>query len=188
MSNREAILSCALQLFSARGYDAVGVQEIVEAAGVQKPTLYHYFGSKAGLLQSVLEENFASLFSELEKAASYNHDVKTTLEAVARVYFDFARQNPRFFRLQLALWFGAPDSEPFRAVAGFDLRQQELLENLFYQASLDHGNMKGRQKAYAATFLGMVNTYAASELNGLITLDPSLVYQAVHQFMHGIFS
>ncbi len=127
MSNRETILSCALQLFSARGYDAVGVQEIVETAGVQKPALYHYFGSKAGLLQSLLAENFAPLFSELEKAVSYNHDVKTTLEAVARVYFDFARQNPRFYRLRLALWFGAPDSEPFRAVAGFDLSQPKMI-------------------------------------------------------------
>jgi len=54
MSNRETILACALQLFSARGYDAVGVQEIVEAVGIQKPTLYHYFGSKAGLLHSLL--------------------------------------------------------------------------------------------------------------------------------------
>jgi TetR/AcrR family transcriptional regulator len=188
MSNRETILSCALQLFSTRGYDAVGVQEIVDAAGIQKPTLYHYFGSKAGLLHALLEENFAPLFRDLEKAAVYNHDVKTSLEAVANVYFAFARQNPRFYRLQLALWFGAAESEPFHAVSGFNQRQQELLETLFYEASLDHGNMKGRQKAYAATFLGMVNNYAVLGLNGFTPLDPPLVYQSVHQFMHGIFS
>jgi len=32
MENRAHLLDCALTLFSARGYDAVGVQEIVEAA------------------------------------------------------------------------------------------------------------------------------------------------------------
>lgn len=188
MSNRETILACALQLFSARGYDAVGVQEIVEAVGIQKPTLYHYFGSKAGLLHSLLAENFAPLFAELEKAVAYRHDVKAALEAVTIIYFDFARKNPGFYRLQLALWFGAPDSEPYIAVVGFNQLQQELLERLFYQASLDHGNMKDRQKSYAATFLGMVNTYAALGLNGFVNLDPPLVYTAVHQFMHGIFS
>jgi TetR/AcrR family transcriptional regulator len=188
MSNRDAILTCALQLFSTRGYDAVGVQEIVEAVGIQKPTLYHYFGSKAGLLRNLLETNFTPLFDELEKAAVYHHDVKTALESIATVYFEFARQNPRFYRLQLSLWFGAPNSEPFKAVADFNQRQQELLEKLFLEASLDHGNMKGRQQAYAATFLGMVNTYAALGLNGFISLDPPLVYKAVHQFMHGIFS
>jgi hypothetical protein len=34
MTSRKAILDSALTLFCARGYDAVGVQEIVEAAGV----------------------------------------------------------------------------------------------------------------------------------------------------------
>ena len=43
MDNREKILNCALELFHARGYDAVGVQEIAETAGVTKPTLYYYF-------------------------------------------------------------------------------------------------------------------------------------------------
>ena len=46
--NRAKILACAMQLFAARGYDAVGVQEIVDAVGIAKPTLYHFFGSKAG--------------------------------------------------------------------------------------------------------------------------------------------
>ena len=188
MTNRETILSCALRLFSDRGYDAVGVQEIVEAAGIQKPTLYHYFGSKNGLLNAMLEENFTPLFSELEPAAAYAHDVKTTLEKIANVYFDFARRNPQFYRLQLALWFGAPDSEPFQAVAGYNQKQLALLESMFYEASLDHGNMIGREKAYAATFLGMVNTYSSMGLNGLVSLEPPFVYKAVHQFMHGIFS
>ena len=53
MDNRAEILNAALDLFHARGYDAVGVQEIVERAGVTKPTLY-YFGSKLGLLKSLL--------------------------------------------------------------------------------------------------------------------------------------
>ena len=50
MDNRQAILDSALTLFYEKGYDAVGVQQIVDAAGVTKPTLYYYFGSKQGLL------------------------------------------------------------------------------------------------------------------------------------------
>jgi TetR/AcrR family transcriptional regulator len=186
--NRELILKSALRLFAERGYDAVGVQEIAEAAGVQKPTLYHYFGSKTGLLHTLLEENFAPLFAELEKSAIYHHDVKNALEAVAATYFRFARQQPRFYRLQLSLWFAAPDSEPFQAVAPFNQRQQALLETLFTAAALDHGNMQDRQRAYAATFLGMINTYAAIGLNHQVELDQTLVMKSVHQFMHGIFS
>ena len=57
------LIERALELFAARGYDAVGVQEIVEAAGMTKPTLYHWFGSKQGLLRAALasrEEGRAS--------------------------------------------------------------------------------------------------------------------------------
>ena len=36
------------------GFDATSVREIVEAAGVAKPTLYYYFGSKEGLAQALL--------------------------------------------------------------------------------------------------------------------------------------
>ena len=50
------ILEEALKLFSNNGYEATGVQEICEQAGVTKPTLYHYFGSKQGLLDAVLLE------------------------------------------------------------------------------------------------------------------------------------
>ena len=188
MSNRETILDCALKLFAERGYDAVGVQEIAEAAGIQKPTLYHYFGNKVGLLNTLLEENFAPLFMELEKSASYEHDVKNTLESVATVYFTYANNHRLFYRLQLGLWFAPPDSVAFHAVYPYDQKQLKLLEELFYQASLDHGNMKGREKAYAAAFLGLLHTYGSMGINGMVNFDPTFVYKTVHQFMHGIFS
>ena len=41
MDNRMNILEKALHLFYEKGYDAIGVQEIADAAGVTKPTLYH---------------------------------------------------------------------------------------------------------------------------------------------------
>ena len=188
MSNRDEILACALALFSARGYDAVGVQEIVDAAGIQKPTLYHYFGSKSGLLKTLLEENFTPFLDQVEKAAAYDHNILMTLRGMTQTYFDFASQNASLYRMQLALWFAPPTSEPFVLVSNLAQRQQEILETLFYNASLDHGNMKGRKRAYAATFLGMINTYIALGLNGSVELDQELARTAVGQFMHGIFS
>jgi len=186
-NNRSRILDCAIRLFASRGFDAVGVQEVADAAGLKKPTLYHYFGSKAGLLKTLLDETFAELFTTLE-LVPYNRNVVTSLEAVARAYFDFARARPAFYRMQLSMWFSPADSDAFRAVAAVNEKQQQLLEALFLQAAVDHGNMRGRHGAYAATFLGMLNTYIALGLNGYAELDDELLRRAVHQFMHGIFS
>ena len=164
------------------------MQEIVEAAGVTKPTLYHYFGSKRGLLEALLGERFGQMNQVLGDAAAYNGDLPATLERITTAVFAFARENPAFYRLQLALWFAPQESEGFQAVSRLNAAQHEILEMLFRQAARDHGNMRGRHRAYAATFLGMLNTYAGLTLNGLARLDANLVRQAVHQFQHGIYS
>jgi AcrR family transcriptional regulator len=188
MNNRENLLDCALEMFAARGYESVGVQAIAAAVGIKKPTLYHYFGSKSGLLRTLLAEHFEPFFEQLQAAANYQGDVTTTLRAVASTYFNFARQNPRLYRFYLSMWFAPADSDPFKVCLSFNERQREMLETLFTNAANDHGNMKGRQRAYAASFLGMLNTYVMLALNGYTEMDDNLVYSTVHQFMHGIFS
>src|SRR5512140_2616760 len=115
--NRSKILERALELFSSRGYDAVGVQEVADAAGIKKPTLYHYFGSKSGLLNALMEENFAGLFDALGQASVYQRDVVSALTAIATAYFEFARRRPGFYRLQLSMWFSPQESDGFKAVA-----------------------------------------------------------------------
>ncbi|MCB2187631.1 MAG: TetR/AcrR family transcriptional regulator [Deltaproteobacteria bacterium] len=188
MENRDRIIAEALGLFSQRGYAAVGVQEIAAAAGVTKPTLYHYFGSKRGLLREILEERFLALLGRVRPAAAYSGDLPLTLYRLAQAYFSFARENEEFYRWQLAMWFAPPQSETFLEVTPWNRRQQEMLEELFLAAARDHGNMKGRHQRYAATFLGMVNTLAGLALQGFTRLDDTLVFQVVHQFMHGIYS
>ena len=66
MDTKENIMTCAIKLFANRGYDAVGIQEIVDNAGVTKPTLYYYFKSKMGLLEAISEEYFGILIHDIE--------------------------------------------------------------------------------------------------------------------------
>lgn len=188
MDNRLNIIDCALQLFAERGFDAVGVQEIVDAAGITKPTLYHYFGSKHGLLEGVLETNFNTLFDLLGPAADYQGDLVLTLEKITRTLFDFSSSHPAFYRLILPLWFAPRNSDTLLAVSGHNQRLFTIIETVFTTAVKEHGNMKGRQLNYSATFLGMIQMYISLSLNGYVDLDDRLVYSFVHQFMHGILT
>jgi len=188
MENQEKILQIGLDLFADRGYDAVGVQEIAENAGITKPTLYYYFGSKEGLLESILEKYFSVLFDDLETSAVYHRDVKSTLEAISRTYFSFAEQHLAFYRFQLACWFAPPQSTAFKAILPYLQKQQAMAESIFQQAAQDHGNMIGRHQRYALSFLGIINTYIGMKIRSQIELDETIVSTAVHQFMHGIFS
>jgi len=188
MDNRSFLMEQALKLFSARGYDAVGIQEICEAASVTKPTLYHYFNSKRGLLQALLEHHFLPLLTTLEKSSTYEHDITYSLEKVIRAYFAYASEHMTFYRWQLAMQFAPQDSEPHHAVLPYSKKQYHLLETIFKQAESDHGNMRGRSEAYAATFLGMINTYITLSYEQQLDLNADLVHRLQHQFMHGIFS
>lgn len=86
------------------------------------------------------------------------------------------------------MWFALPENEAFQTIARLTAEQQRLIEQLFERAAADHGNMLGRHRAYAATFLGMINTYVALALNGYITMDDSVVQQAARQFSYGIYT
>jgi AcrR family transcriptional regulator len=52
---RERILGTAYELFSRRGVRAVGVDEVIERAGVAKATLYRHFRSKDELVLAFLD-------------------------------------------------------------------------------------------------------------------------------------
>ncbi|MBU1107109.1 MAG: TetR/AcrR family transcriptional regulator [Candidatus Riflebacteria bacterium] len=188
MGNKDEILRSALTLFAARGYDAVGIQEIVDQAGVSKPTMYHYYGSKNGLLTAIMENNFRRLLLELGPVTVYSGDLPLALTTIMRTYFQFSQRFPEFYRLQLALWFSSPESEGFLAVKEWCEKQHQLLEMVFMLAVNNHGNMKNRHHAYAATFLGIINTYIGLSLNGYADLGEDTIHAAIRQFSHGIYS
>jgi len=188
MTNQQNILACALQLFASKGYDAVGVQEIVLQAGITKPTMYYYFENKRGLLEAIMKEYSAKLLIVVTKASIYNGDITKTLTDVASTYFDFAVKYPDFFRLQLSLWLAPPDSKPFQVILPYLELEQRSIEEIFVNAVKDHGNMKGRHIIYALSFLGIIHTYIGVAFNGYTKLNNELVHKLIHQFMHGIFS
>ncbi|RUL88525.1 TetR/AcrR family transcriptional regulator [Tautonia sociabilis] len=53
---RDAILDAAAELFLRLGVHATSVEDILEASGTGKGQLYHYFGSKEGLVRAVLRD------------------------------------------------------------------------------------------------------------------------------------
>ena len=60
------MLATAGELFYTQGLTATGVDTIVRASGVSKPTLYAHFGSKAELVAAVLEQRHRTRVDELE--------------------------------------------------------------------------------------------------------------------------
>jgi AcrR family transcriptional regulator len=62
------MLEVAGQSFAARGFHAVSMDEIAEQAGISKPMLYHYFGSKEGLYVAYVRQQGGVLLAGMRDA------------------------------------------------------------------------------------------------------------------------
>ena len=60
---RETILARAAELFARRGYTATTMNEVAEACGVSKPSLYHYVRDKHQLLAEIAEAHVVRLLA-----------------------------------------------------------------------------------------------------------------------------
>ncbi|MGW0004578.1 TetR/AcrR family transcriptional regulator [Nocardia grenadensis] len=76
---RATLLHQSRKLFATKGYAAVGLSEIVTAAGVSKGALYHNFDSKLTLFRAVLEDVQSEVGDRVAAAADTESDPWTQL-------------------------------------------------------------------------------------------------------------
>ncbi|MDG3005714.1 TetR/AcrR family transcriptional regulator [Paludisphaera mucosa] len=104
------IARAAARLFARRGYEATSIREIVEEAGVAKPTLYYYYGSKEGLAKALLADPLNALAERLGDVIRNEADPVRVLEQVLEAHFAFCREEPDRSRLFFAVGFGPPEA------------------------------------------------------------------------------
>nr|WP_168515015.1 TetR/AcrR family transcriptional regulator [Streptomyces sp. S1D4-11]QIZ00433.1 TetR/AcrR family transcriptional regulator [Streptomyces sp. S1D4-11] len=66
-SARERLLAAADELFYSEGVQSVGIDRIVQKAGVAKASLYNLFGSKEELVQAYLDARHADTRAQVER-------------------------------------------------------------------------------------------------------------------------
>jgi AcrR family transcriptional regulator len=89
---RERLLEAARELFYAEGVHKVGVDRVIEQAGVAKASLYSTFGSKEGLVSAYLEEYHDRVIGRRRAAAEAETD---PVRAILAVFDSLARDYQR---------------------------------------------------------------------------------------------
>jgi AcrR family transcriptional regulator len=86
LSARDRLLAAADELFYAEGVHVVGVDRIVERAGVTKASLYNIFGSKDELVRAYLEQHFRERQRRIARIlAAYNTPRERLLGVFAEI-------------------------------------------------------------------------------------------------------
>ena len=52
---RDAFVDAAQRLIQAKGYEEMSIQDVLDELGASRGAFYHYFDSKAALLEAVVE-------------------------------------------------------------------------------------------------------------------------------------
>lgn len=94
---RDNILATGQRLMAGKGYSAVGLNEILTAAGVPKGSFYHYFGSKDAFGEALLDSYFEDYLAEIDVTLALPG--LTMAQRVLR-YFEVWQQTQSFFDCQ----------------------------------------------------------------------------------------
>ena len=124
--SRKAILDAAEALFAERGFEAVSLQEVGEAAGLSRGTPGYFFGSKHDLYVAVLERVFADRDEATMRAfepvrawcaSTRAGSLRQPLSRAIESYMSFLLARPAFVRLVVR--------EELRGGEGLRLAQRE---------------------------------------------------------------
>jgi AcrR family transcriptional regulator len=151
--SRQRLLDAAAELISADPDQNVSVREICTRAGVQLPTLYHFFESKRGLIDAVTEAGFARLTEQIATAtADGSADPFRQLVTTWDEHVAFGTAHPSFY----VLMYGRV--APARRSPGADLAWQQLLGFTSQAAAQGLLNVTAEEAAerILATLTGMV--------------------------------
>lgn len=111
-SSAERILKISLDLFSKKGYDATSVREICEGAEITKPTLYHFYGSKEGVYQALVEGALHDFRRGMIERLEISGSIEQRLKEMAWAYFGKAIRQQQLARFILGLIHNPPSSAP----------------------------------------------------------------------------
>jgi TetR/AcrR family transcriptional regulator of autoinduction and epiphytic fitness len=153
----DAIVKAAERLFFERGFGAVSMDELAEAAGVARRTLYNQFASKEEIFREMLGSASAQLEKAFPSGIETQGDVEEVLRLVARTILELHKIPEYVGFLRMAL----VDSRQFPWIAEslaaiMDPQTDRFARYLDHLTA--HGILNCRQPVLAAhQFMGALN-------------------------------
>jgi TetR/AcrR family transcriptional regulator len=125
------ILRAATRLFATRGFTGTTVREIVEMAGVTKPTLYYYFKNKEDLFINLMDLAMRIFSDIIDQSLATPGGMRERLINLYTSIYEIFRANTDFLRFMNCTFYGPQGATPpFDLGAAKDSLKTALLEVL----------------------------------------------------------
>jgi len=110
VKSRELVLDAAERVMATEGFEAATIARVVDEAGVPLSSVYHYYGSKEGVLLAVMQRGVERFFAEIP---DYDRRSGTAVEHLRLAIFDAVDaldRHPNFLRLVIAFAVQPPQA------------------------------------------------------------------------------
>jgi len=159
---REATLQAAAELLAREGPDALTVRRIATEAGSSTIAVYHYFGGKDGVVDTLYRDGFESLQLAMRSVPVTDRPV-TDLRELCRVYRDQALARPASYAVMFT-----------RPVRGYTPSEQSMrtargtYERFFAAVDrcVEAGALDGDPREIAHVLYGAMHGMVMLELTG----------------------
>jgi AcrR family transcriptional regulator len=185
-TTRERILKNALRLFSAHGYEGATTRAICAAAGITKPTLYYFFGSKEALYRALVDETLERFHRDLATLVEQPGTTRERLIRVMRRFFDSAQAHKDLMRFVMALVHGRPSSAPKTDFLSYHKKQIALIARIVDEGVRKQELAPGKTELRMLVFMGVLGEALAHYvLMGGTRLTPKLAGDLVEMMISG---
>jgi TetR/AcrR family fatty acid metabolism transcriptional regulator len=96
---RRQILDAAVRAFARKGYHACRVGEIAEEAGVAYGLVYHYFGSKEEILQTIFRDTWTQMLARIAELEAEGDSASEQVRKVTALLLRTWRRDPDLVRV-----------------------------------------------------------------------------------------
>jgi AcrR family transcriptional regulator len=140
VKSRERVLDAAEEVMATEGFEAASVARVVEVSGVPVSSVYHYFGSKDGILLAVMERGARRFFAELPPPGPRRGRAVEHLHQVFAAVTTALERNPSFLRLLVVFAVQPPPSDDGRVAAVVDGVRETARDGLRTEIAIAFGD------------------------------------------------
>lgn len=131
-NTKEKILETALELFAAKGYEAVSVSDIAGKLGMTKGALYKHYTNKQDILDSIILR-MEEMDYERAEAFYMPQDMVTTLPLTAEQKEKSLKRLIEYSKAQLSYWTEDPFASAFRRMLTIEQYRIPEMRELYQQ-------------------------------------------------------
>jgi AcrR family transcriptional regulator len=177
---RLRLFRCALQLFAERGFAAVTVEEITEAADVGKGTFFNYFESKDHVLGVIAEIQHGKVREALTAVGKGKQTIQSVLQRLARRLVEEPGRSPSMARAFVSSFLA---SEGVRVIIAHNMQEGRKMIAQIVAAGQERGEIDPRLKKEKVA-MQLMQTCIGTVLLWSLDETPALKVRIKDSFQH----